>query len=79
MAPIIPVNSWSKYDNINLNVNGFLVRIEIIIDIIIYKNVNFIPSRYALDLVFLPRIMDDIRIDIMGINNFITLVGKVIK
>ena len=44
-----------------------------------YIDVNFIPSRYALDLVFLPRIMDDIRMEIMSINIFITFVGKVIK
>ena len=56
-------------------VNGFLVRTEINIDNIIYSDENFNPSRQALDLVFLPIIMDDIRIEIMGINSFITLVG----
>ena len=42
-------------------------------------DVNFIPSRYALDLVFLPKIIDDIRIEMIGIKSFIILVGIVKK
>lgn len=46
------------------------------IDKIIYMDENLIPSIQAFSLVFLPRIIDDIRIDIEGINNFIMVVGK---
>lgn len=77
IEPTIPVSNCNRYDNINLNVNGFLVRRDTIIDKIMYINVNFNPSRYAFSLVFFPRIIDDIRIEIIGINNFITLVGNV--
>lgn len=60
-------------------VNGLLVIMDTKIEIIIYRNENFNPSIYALDFVFFPSIMAEIRIDIMGINSFITFVGKVIK
>ena len=52
---------------------------DIIMDRIIYRDVNFIPSRYAFDLVFFPNIIVDIIIDIIGINSFIILVGIVKK
>ena len=65
------------YDNISLIVNGFLVISDIINDSIIYIDVNFKPSRYAFSFVFLPSIIDDNRIDIIGISSFIILVGKV--
>ena len=45
IEPIIPDNNRDMYDIINLIVNGFFVIIEIIIDNIIYIDVNFIPSR----------------------------------
>lgn len=60
-------------------VNGFFVIMEIIIDIMIYIDVNFIPSRYAFCLVFLPNIIDDIRIEIIGINNFISFILNIKK
>ena len=60
-------------------VNGFFVMIEIIIDIMIYMDVNFIPSRYAFCFMFLPNIMVDIRIEIIGINSFISLVLNIKK
>lgn len=41
-----------------------------------YRDVNFIPSRYAFAFVFLPNIIEDIRIDMIGINSFIILVLK---
>ena len=64
---------------ISLNVNGFFVIRDNIMDNNMYRDVNFNPSRYALDLVFFPNIIDDIRIEIIGINSFITFVGNVIK
>ena len=67
IEPTDPVNSNNKYVRISLNVNGFFVMRDNIKDRIMYKDENFIPSRYAFDLVFLPRIIDDIRIDIIGI------------
>ena len=76
---MIPVNSNNKYVNISLKVNGLCVIRDNIIDKIIYIDVNFNPSRYALDLVFFPNIIDDIRMEIIGINNFIIFVGKIIK
>ena len=60
-----------------MNVKGFLVIRDSIIDKIMYREVNFIPSRYALDLVFLPRMIDAIRMEIMGINSLIIFVGKI--
>lgn len=45
----------------------------------IYSDVNFRPSRYALDLVFLPNIIVDKRIEMIDINSFITLVGIIKK
>ena len=48
-----------------------------IIDRNIYTDVNFNPSRYAFSLVFFPKMIDDIRMEMIGINIFITLVGKV--
>lgn len=79
MEPIIPVNNCNRYVIVSLNVKGFFVIIDKIRDNIIYIDVNFIPSRYAFDLVFFPNIIDDIRIEIIGINNFITFTLKVIK
>ena len=43
--PIIPDNNRDMYDIISFMVNGFFVMIEIIIDSMIYIDVNFIPSR----------------------------------
>ena len=40
---------------------------------------NFIPSRYAFCFEFFPRIIDDTRIEIIGINNFISLVLNIKK
>ena len=77
IEPTTPVNTNNKYVRISLNVNGFFVMRDNIKDRIMYKDENFIPSRYAFSLVFFPRMIDDIRIDIIGINNFITLVGNV--
>lgn len=42
-----------------------------------YIEVNFSPSKYALDFVFFPKIMEDNRIDIMGIRIFIAFVGNI--
>ena len=64
-----------RYDRISLILKVFLVRIEISIDRIMYGDENFIPSRYAFCLVFLPKIIDDIRIEIIGISSLITFVG----
>ena len=64
---------------ISLNVNGFFVMSDNIMDKNMYIDVNFNPSKYALDLVFLPNIIDDIRIEIMGINSFIIFVLNGIK
>lgn len=47
---------------------------NIINDSMIYIDVNLIPSRYALDVTFLPNIIVDIRMDIIGIKILIKLV-----
>ena len=67
------------YATINFIVNGFFVMIDIIIDNSMYIDVNFIPSRYAFCFEFLPRIIEDTRIDIIGINSFISLVLNIKK
>ena len=67
------------YDSINFIENGFLNIIDSMIDNVIQIDVNFIPSRNALDLVFFPKIIDEIKIEMIGINNFITLVGIIKK
>ena len=79
IEPIIPDNSCNRYVNINFIENVFLIIRDIIKDMIMYKDVNFIPSRYALYLEFLPSIIDDIKIDIIGINSFIIFVGNIKK
>ena len=44
-----------------------------------YIDVNFSPSRYAFDFVFLPKINEDKIIDMIGIRILITFVGNIMK
>jgi len=52
---------------------------EIIMDSITYKDVNFKPSRYAFSFEDFPNMIEDIKIEIIGISSFIIFVGKVRK
>lgn len=79
MEPIMPENNINKYEIINFIVKGLWVISDKIIERITYIDVNFKPSRYAFDLVLLPKIIVDVRIEMIGINNLIVLVGNIKK